>query len=541
VIELIIKEDEMSGIYNFSVMTRFLFRRKWLWMLLFMAGILFLTVGFTPMYYEVAGGPAELSAYYETMKNPAMTAMCGPLYSENYTFAVMWTQMMLSWTVILVGIMSIFFITNTTRNDEADGRLEVLSSLPIGRVSVLFSSILIMVVFNLITGLLMGVGNALLGLGDMDMAWGLTIGAASFACGIFYGGVAAITSQICETSRGAKSLAILILGIGYMLRAMGDVQADALNYLTPFGLAFKAKPYAENNLVPILIIIIVAIVLFIVAFLLNHKRSMYAGYLPTKRGRRHAVFLSGPFTLGLRLVKNQIIAWAIILMLGGASFGSIFGDINKFFTEDSIMSQIIGTGGGTDFVLSFVSYLNLVLSLIASIPIIGMINRLRAEEKAERLEQVYSKKVSKIKTLVSFLGIAFVSSIIFQFCTAIGIYGASSAVLEDKIEFSVFLKGLLAALPAMWIFLGVAVFLTGVLPRLTSLTWVLFAITFFMVYMGKMLNLPDWANHLTPFSNIPDYPIGEIEFAPLAIMTAIFIGLSVIGIVGYRKRDLIYK
>ena len=59
-----------------------------------------------------------------------------------------------------------------------------------------------------------------------------------------------------------------------------------------------------------------------------------------------------------------------------------------------------------------------------------------------------------------------------------------------------------------------------------------------MVYLGDMLQLPDWLNNLSPFGHIPKVPIGEINIAKILLLVAIAILLIIAGFVGYNKRDI---
>src|SRR5690554_3093471 len=63
----------------------------------------------------------------ETMKNPAITVMLGPGYGlDNYTDGAMMAHFMLVFTAVAVGIMSILLVTRHTREDEEEGRIEMV-------------------------------------------------------------------------------------------------------------------------------------------------------------------------------------------------------------------------------------------------------------------------------------------------------------------------------------------------------------------------------------------------------------------------------
>ena len=61
----------------------------------------------------------------------------------------------------------------------------------------------------------------------------------------------------------------------------------------------------------------------------------------------------------------------------------------------------------------------------------------------------------------------------------------------------------LIQIPAVWVVVGVAVALFGVLPRFTSLSWGVLVACLLLGQLGQILQFPQWALNLSPFSHIP--------------------------------------
>lgn len=126
--------------------------------------------------------------------------------------------------------------------------------------------------------------------------------------------------------------------------------------------------------------------------------------------------------------------------------------------------------------------------------------------------------------------------------------------LKDKIYFSnswclvsyyengvindFYIKLGLVHLPAMLFMAALAVVLIGFLPGLTGLVWLYLGYSFFVVYMGEMLKLPNWLEKLSPFGHIPQLPLEGADIARLSIMAGLAIALIVAGFIGYRQRDI---
>ena len=75
-------------------------------------------------------------------------------------------------------------------------------------------------------------------------------------------------------------------------------------------------------------------------------------------------------------------------------------------------------------------------------------------------------------------------------------------------------------------------------PRFTGLTWLYLGYSFFVVYLGEMLQLPDWMAKLSPFGHIPQVPIEEINFLTISILVLIALVMMVAGFIGYNRRDI---
>jgi len=88
--------------------------------------LLFITVFVAIAFANVFGAAEEMAGIAETMQNPAMVAMVGPVYGlEKYNLGIMYAQMMLLFIAITVAAMNIFLVVNHTRKDEEAGRIEL--------------------------------------------------------------------------------------------------------------------------------------------------------------------------------------------------------------------------------------------------------------------------------------------------------------------------------------------------------------------------------------------------------------------------------
>jgi ABC-2 type transport system permease protein len=117
-----------------------------------------------------------------------------------------------------------------------------------------------------------------------------------------------------------------------------------------------------------------------------------------------------------------------------------------------------------------------------------------------------------------------------------GITGSQS--MEDSRYLGILTMAGLSFTPALWVTIGLAVAIYGYFPRKTSFSWAMVGFAFFVVYLGGVLQLPEWVTNLSPFTHIPRIPAEEFDVLPLLVLTAVAAVLMLIGWFGYSRRDI---
>src|SRR5690606_18535202 len=153
---------------------------------------------------------------------------------------------MLLMTAVVVGLMNILLVIRHTRTDEEDGRIELVRSLPVGRLSNLSSTLLVMAGANIVLALLTAFSLAALGIESVDLQGSLVYWFALGAAGLVFAGVAAVCAQLSPNARNALGLSIAILLLAYMVRAIGDVANETLSWLSPLGWILRSEAYVNN-------------------------------------------------------------------------------------------------------------------------------------------------------------------------------------------------------------------------------------------------------------------------------------------------------
>ncbi|MCL7749463.1 ABC transporter permease [Halalkalibacter alkaliphilus] len=521
-------------------MARFIIRRDRIRFSIWITSLVLITIITASSFTNLYQTDQERQAIAETMKNPAMTAMLGPGYGlDNYTAGPMMAHQMLLFTAIVVAIMSILLVTRHTRTDEEEGRIELIRSLPVGRLSNLSAAVGVLSGLNVLLSIVIGIGLYSLQIESINLEGSLLYGAALGATGVFFTAVTALFAQLSENSRGTIGLSFTILGIAYLIRAVGDVSNATLSWFSPLGWILGTEVYVNNFWWPVILTICAAIAVNALAFYLNTIRDLDSGFLPSKPGRKNASpFLQSPLGLAFRLQRTGIITWAIGMYVLGLSYGSVFGDLESFFLNNEMMSQLMPPVEGLSLTEQFLTMLMSVIAMICTVPPLMFMMKLKGEERRAHTEHLLSRAVSRTNVMGSYFLLSFVLGFVMVFLAVLGLWSASVSVMEEPISFLVMFKAAMVYMPAIWFMIGLAVLIIGYKPEYTGLTWLYLGYSFLVVYLGGLLQFPEWLGKLSPFGYIPQLPVEEMNFFILFVLSCIAVGFIVIGFIGYKKRDL---
>lgn len=520
---------------------RFLFRQKRVFILIWLVSLIVITVSVAFAYPSIYQDEEARFAASLTMDNLAMVAMLGPGYeSEDYVQSIgaMFANEMLLFSAIAIAIMNIILVAQGTRGDEEDGRLEMIRSLSAGRLAYLSAHTIIVVITNLLLGLLIGLGLTSLGIEGMEAEGSLLYGLILCGTGLLFGAITAIFGQLAETSRETMVYSFTILIVGYLLRAVGDVSSDILSWISPLGWTVRTGVFVDNEWLPVVIAFIVTIALGIIAFYLYSIRDLGAGFVAARKGKTRASrFLQTTFGFTIRLQRTNIIAWFIGLFVLSSAFGAILGDLETYFAENEILQAFLSDGDS--LIEQFLILLMAIMALVSVIPVVMTVLRIWGEEKKNYTENIYSRAISRFHLFGTYSLLAIIVSVLLQTAVAFGLWITSFAVLEDPLSASTIFASAYSYLPAIWVVLGIAILLIGFIPKLSSLVWLYVTYCFIVIYLGGLLDFPNWMLNLSVFVHIPRIPVDEMEFGAMIIVTLLAAFFTAIGFFGYRKRDII--
>ena len=496
-----------------------------------------------PAFVEMAQGQA-LIGLFETMANPAMIAMVGPTpieSAEYYTLGAMYAHEMLLMCCLFAMVVSTMHIISHTRKEEDLGMSELIRSFQVGRQANSLAIMLEVILINLAIAML--TFSVLLAFDDPSLTiegsllFSISIGTS----GIFGALIALCCAQIMPNGSSATMSSLAIIGLLYLLRATTDVIDQGLSLFNPMAWFYFTFPYTENNWYLLSFALILGIILLIIAFVLEEKRDVGAGYLKEKEGRAYAkkslLSVTGLF---LTLNKLALIAWLITFSLIGGAYGAMYGDMQSFIEGNDLMEQMFAQSGIT-IEDSFTSLIVMVMaSLVAILPIVVM-NRLFSEESKIRLSQIFSTKVSRTKLYWTSVIIASVSGIIGLLLASASLGYTGIYTMNDKTTLSIttFLEAGANFIPLIIFITGLTALFIGWQPKLSKIAYGYLAYTTLMAYFINMIEIPDILQKTSINNIIPLLPIAKFDLTTFIVITGIGLIMMVIGHFGYKKRDLI--
>jgi len=478
---------------------------------------------------------AELDAYARTMGNsPGAIAFSGPPTALNTTGGVTIFEVNQS-AMIAMALMAIFLVVRHTRGEEEEGRTELLRSTVVGRHAPTVAALLVVGAASAAVGA--GVAASLISLG-LPVGGSLAYGVSLALLGLAFTAVGACAAQVTSHGRAAIGMSLAALGVSFLLRAVGDVGNGVLSWLSPMGWMQAVRPYADERWWPMLLLLAFTGIALGVAAELTSHRDLGAGLVQPRPGPSVASPRLGSATgLAVRLQRGSIVAWTAGAFLFGATLGGFGPEMEEFVKNQPDLADIFLQAGATIVDQYFVTVL-LLLAIGVSGFTVSSALRLRAEESSGRAESLLATGLSRSRWTLGGIVVTVVGTLVVLGGGGLGtglFYGLASG---DMGEMPGLLWAGLAFTPAALALGGLAVLLSGAVPRAAMLAWALLAVCFVFAYLGVLLDTPQWLRNLSPFEHVPGAPVETITAAPLLTLTAIAAALAGMGLLGWRRRDV---
>jgi ABC-2 type transport system permease protein len=471
--------------------------------------------------------------------NPALLSLYGPLSGNSVGSLTAWRYG--GFAALGAGLMSIFIVIRHTRADEETGRLELVGSAVVGRNAALAAALLIAVAANLGLAVLVTVALVLLGL---PVAGSLALALAIAGSGLVFMAVAAVCAQIASTARSARGLAIGVVGVTYLLRAVGDSSGPHgprwLTWGSPIGWAELIRSFGAIRWWALALPAVVAFVVAVAAAVLAIGRDYDAGMLPQRPGpARGRAWLRGPFALAWRLHRGTLTGWLAGALIFAIIVGSAAKGIGGLLSGSQIRHIVTELGGTSAITNAYLAAIMGFAGLIAAGYAVSVVLRLRSEETADHADPVLASSTSRVQWGLPYLVIAVAGTAMILVVTGLGA-GLGYALRSGGAgEIGPLVVAGLAQAPAALVIGGFAAALFGLVPRASVAGgWLALGVVVLILFLGAALQLSHWVLDISPFQHLPKLPGGTLTAPPLIWLSVIALALGGAGLAGLRGRDI---
>lgn len=498
-----------------------------------LAGICFASAGATETLYPSLAD--RVAAVRALNASPGAVALYGPVLDEQSLGELS----MLKLTVLYGGFVAVLFLVivrRHTRGQEESGLEELLGGTAIGRYAALTAAVVLAAGAALVLGILAALAAVA---GGLPVQGSLLFGASWAGLALVSTGITAVACQLSASSRTCAVIAASVLGALYLVRAVGDIGVQWLNWLSPFGWSTRLQAWSDPRWWVLGLYVVAFLVLVQVARLLRGRRDLGSGMLPARPGpATGSPRLADAVSLSVRLHTPLVVTWTVALGVMGAVMGSITPGIGSMLDSPGIreMMQRLGGEGALEDTM-----ITAILSLLAVVVTgfgVAVIGHGGADERDGRTEQVLATAVTRARTLLATLTVVLLGSAWLMLVSGVTMATGYAAAGPLSGTFGRIVPGALVQVSAIWLVLALAVAVYAVRRGWTVVGWA-FPIGFFTVgQLGELLDLPRWLVDLSPYVHVPKMPVEDFAAGPPVAMVALT-GLLLLAAWGrYRARDI---
>ncbi|KDN22826.1 ABC transporter permease [Amycolatopsis rifamycinica] len=509
---------------------RLVLRRDRLLMPLWIVGLALAPAGYLSSIEAAYPDAASRQHFYDLNASSAtFVVRNGPLYGAAPGNLLAWQC---GFVPVVVGLIALLTVVRHTRTEEEAGRRELTGATVVGRHAGLVAAVLAACGACLVFGLLTAFGVAAQG---VPLAGALALGAGFALAGWVFAGVGAVAAQLTWGAGGARGHGIGALVLAFVLRAAGDSSGSAgwLAWLSPIGWAHRLRPFAGERWWVLALGVFATGSSVVVAVVLAARRDLGAALLPVRLGRATAkASLRSPLALAWRLQRGTLLVWTLCLALVGLLMGGVAQNVAGLMRDNRAVADVFSRMGGGGAVMdAYLAGTMTLFGLAAAGYAVQATLKLRAEEVAGRAEPVLATAAGRVgwaltHVMFAVLGPAFVLA-------ATG--WATGAAYGNGLGL---VPAALAQLPAVWVLTGLAVLLTGFLPRYSAAAWGLLAGFLLLSLVGTALRWNDVVLGISPFQHLPRLPGGTFSAGPALWLVLIAVVAGASGVFALRRRDI---
>lgn len=437
--------------------------------------------------------------------------------------------------LLLLPVVAAHLAIRHTRTQEDFGRAELVTATRVGRSAPLLAATLV------VTSALVGSGviiAVLLVVSGLPMPGSVCYAVALVLHLLVFMAVGLLVGQVSQTGRGAHAMALAVVGVFFLVRAVIDGRDWDVTWATPTGWLAEVRPFGEVRLWPYLALALFALVLFLAAVQVCGQRDIGAGLVAPRPGPGAASsFLRGPTGLVWRTTRGTLLGWGVGAATWGLAIGLLAEEAGKLLNSNPGLAQVLGGAAAQPEAL-LTSFAAVFIALQAGAVGLQGLARLSAEESSGRLGLVLSARFSRSRWWLSALALLALQMLAVLIAGGLG-YGVSAALTTQRVgEVGAGVIAALSYYPATLLVGGIGGLLLSLSCRIFALSWSLLAWSAIVALLADTLRLPGWLRDLSPMEHTGRVPVDDLEITALIVMGVFALTLAAASTMLLRRRDL---
>ncbi|HEX2072989.1 MAG TPA: hypothetical protein VHF92_04325 [Geodermatophilus sp.] len=426
-----------------------------------------------------------------------------------------------------------------TRGEEEAGRWDLLLTGRIALHTLVVRHLAVLLAAAALVGVAAGAGLLLVG----TAATGAVLfGAAIAGTGMCGAALGVLGAQLRSERRGASGLAVGVLLAGLLARMVGD-GVPALGWLqwwTPFGLMGRVAPFAEDRVLPVLVLAGVVAVPAVLAVRLAAGRDLGSGRWQGRHRTATRSRLRSLTGFAVHRTRRPVLTWsaglaAYFLLIGLLATAMVdFLRDNPVFAAMAAEAGFAHLGSVQGYVASLFSLLTVPVGAFAA----ARIAAVAADETSGRLALLYALPVSRVRWVGREAAVVAGACVVLAAAAGLATWAGTAAV-GAGLGPGEALAGAVGVVPVALLCLAAALLALGWAPSAVLPVGVLPAAGgYLLLVLADTFAWPGWVRAVSPIAHLAPAPAEPVDVpGALGLLAVAGIGAAV-GLVGYARRDL---
>lgn len=480
----------------------------------------------------------KLKTYSESVgSGEAVAALNGRIAGLD-TFGGVFANEFAFMANLAIPLLAITLMSRFTRQDEESGRAELLYAGPIGRYTPIAAALII--TLSTLAVVSTGVFLSLISFGA-EPAASFWYCLSLWALGSFFAGISAVFAQIFESSRAVLGASFAIVLLGLAVRAMGATSSPEhlAEWFSPFGWSDRVAPFGDLQVAPLALFVVAFACLTCLAIYLRSQRDAGGALFMSRPGKAHATpAMKNPLGLALLLRRGSMIGWAVGVGAFMLLYGALIDVIEKAIMSNPDMVEIYGADGANSVLDGVVAMFLMVFAMLVAGYGIAASGPMRNAENTGVLETQLAAPQSRRTWWLAQMAATTISAAIVGVVGAAALAGGMAATTGDSDRAWSTFTGAAWQLPAIVLFVALALAVTGIKRSWMPAVWSVFGVSAVLGLMGPMLKLPDNIVDYSPLLAVGKVPAESGNWTAAIIISGLALVAAALGFRTFTRRDI---